>query len=307
MLDGFSITNGVHEKGSGIHINNSSPTIVNCKIDQNMGVGIYGRNTDVVIKDTSIIRNQGTGIYFIGDNDSGNIRIGSFNTKVINSTISDNKFDGIVSFLDIRTMITDSKITKNTRWGVRATSFGGYTDIMNCEISQNTGGGLECSEFSKLTIYNSIIKENTGKIGGAIYAGPSGRLEVTKCLIIENKAQRGGGIGVVLKFDGPIITNCTISQNTSEERGGGIYANLFGAHLKLSASIVWENKSNDTHNEIFGGGPSITIKNSDIKDGLEGFGVNFAKHINYEDNIDVDPLFVDPDRGNYNQKMEVRL
>ena len=304
VLEGLTIKNGVHDKGGGIYCNNASPTIKNCIIELNSS-GIYAKNSDIVILDTSIINNHGTGIYFISNIDELLVdrEIPTVERRIIECTISRNAGSGIVSLETGGTIIKDSTITQNQRRGIVATSFHFGTQITNCEISGNTGGGVECSEYSGVKLQDSIIKQNTGDIGGGIYGSPSGRIEVTNCIIAENIARRGGGIASTSKFDGPKITNCTITRNIAEERGGGVYAVLFGADLIMLNSIVWGNSSNGTHPEFFGTGPSITIRNSNIKDGREGMGVRpFARWFIYEDNIDKDPLFLDADSGDYRLK-----
>ena len=146
-----------------------------------------------------------------------------------------------------------------------------------------------------------IPLQNTGNIGGGISGGPSAEIEAINCVIAQNIAQRwGGGIGITSKMGGSSISNCTITRNVSEQRGGGVYVSSAGAPFIMSKSIVWGNSSNGTHDEVFVSGPSITIKNSDIKDGLDGIGREpDGRLFIYEDNIDSNPLFVDPDRNDF--------
>ncbi len=317
VLEGFTIRNGIHINGGGIYIFNSSPTIKNCIVEWNrtvrdgsrtgQGGGIYAKNSDVVLRGCTISNNRavsyGGGVFFEGsEEDDIEKRDGFYQPSVIDCTISHNTGSGIHSIESVRTIIKDSKVSQNSRRGIVAAIFQrGGTFVTNCVISQNTGGGVECNEFSILKIQDSVIKQNTGEIGGGIYGSPSAEIEATNCVIAQNIAQRwGGGIGITSKFGGTTITNCTITRNVSEEKGGGVYASLFGAGLTMLNSIVWGNSSNRTHNEIFGSGPTITIRNSDIKDGIKGFVIPpFDEWLIYEDNIEADPLFVNPDSGDY--------
>ena len=317
VLEGFTIRNGIHIYGGGIYILNASPTIKNCIVEWNraerdgswtgQGGGIYAKNSDVVLRGCTISNNRaafyGGGVFFEGsDVDDIEQREGFYEPSVIACTISHNTGSGIHSIEKVRTIIKDSIVSQNSRRGiVAAIHQRGGTFITNCVISQNTGGGVECNEFSILKIQDSVIKQNTGEIGGGIYGSPSAQIEATNCVIAQNVAQRwGGGIGITSKFGGTTITNCTITRNVSEEKGGGVYASLFGAGFTMLNSIVWGNSSNRTHNEIFGSGPRITIRNSDIKDGIKGFVMPpNEKWLIYEDNIEVDPLFVNPDSGDY--------
>ena len=318
VLEGFTIRNGRFTNGGGIYIHNSSPTIRNCVIEWNRAVdegrstgqggGIYVKNSNVMIVECTIRNNQaestyGGGVFLEGDKEDTDFfpnRI--YQPNISNSIIEQNTGSGIHSIEYIQTHIKKSEISRNTLRGIVASVFQrGGTLISDCVISQNTGGGVECGEFSLLKIQNSIIQQNTGEIGGGISGGPSAEIEATNCVIAQNIAQRwGGGIGITSKFGGTIITNCTITRNVSEEKGGGVYASLFGAGFTMLNSIVWGNISNRTHNELFGSGPRITIRNSDIKDGIEGIVIPpNDKWLIYEDNIEVDPLFVNPDSGDY--------
>ncbi len=318
VLEGFTIRNGIHINGGGIYIFNSSPTIKNCIIEWNRAVkestvtgrggGIYAKNSEVDIIGCTISNNQaehtyGGGICFEGDKEDPDFFLVRFyQPSISNSIIDQNTGSGIHNIGYIQTHIKKSIISRNTLRGIVATDFQrGGTYITNCVISQNTGGGVECNQHSIMEIKDSVIKQNTGKIGGGIYGNTAASIEATNCVIAQNIAQQsGGGIGIESKWGGTTITNCTITRNVSEEQGGGVYAFSFGAGLTMLNSIVWANSSNGTHNNLFGSGPSIVIKNSDIKDGIQGIEIPpFDEWLIYEDNIDSDPLFVDPDNGDY--------
>ena len=322
VLDGFTITNGVHDLGGGIYCINASPTIKNCVIVRNRvvrterftgrGGGIYAANSDIKIIDSTISNNTaeyyGAGVYFEGNDqlNEGERRSAINEPTLINCIVSDNRGgSGIISLQSVKTVIKDSEVSKNSGRGIVCTSFSrGGTHISNCLISQNTGGGVECSEFSIIVITDSIIRQNTAKEGGGIYGSPSANIEVTDCIISQNIAtQTGGGIHVVSTFGRSKFTNCTITRNAANERGGGVYAFIEGAFFSMSDSIIWGNSSNRTHDEFSVIGGKIIIRSSDIRDGLDGIGREPGGWwFIYEDNIDVDPLFVDADRGDYSLK-----
>ena len=46
IISGFTIQNGVGQKGGGVHINNASPVLMNLIIQNNSGGGIYFLNSD---------------------------------------------------------------------------------------------------------------------------------------------------------------------------------------------------------------------------------------------------------------------
>lgn len=319
ILEGFTIRNGVHINGGGIYIHNSSPTIKNCFVELNRAVrdgnwtgnggGIYAKNSDVLIVECTIKNNHaatyGGGVFFEGNReDDIEKQVLYYMPTVIDCTISHNTGSGIHNIQDVRTTIKNTKVTQNSSRGIVAAIFSGRTLITNCVISHNTGGGVECNEYSVLKIHDSIIKQNTGNIGGGIYGSPSAIIEVTNCIIVQNRAHRwGGGIGITPKWGDTKIINCTISRNIAGQKGGGVYASSEGALFILSKSIVWGNNSNGTHDELFGRGWRISIRDSDIKDGLEGIGIRpDGDSFIYEDNIDSDPKFVNADRSDYRLK-----
>ncbi len=318
VLDGFTIRNGRDLNGGGIYCNNASPTIKNCVISWNKalrdesgtgrGGGIYCYNSNAIIIDSTISNNiaeytYGGGVYFDGDNveTDGFLRETYFQPQLINCIISENTGSGVHILDFVRTVIIDSKILHNSLRGVVCSFFAGTTFITNCEIAQNTGGGLEASEYSRIKIDNSYIRQNTAKNGGGIYCSPSGIIEVSNCIIAENIATRwGGGIEVGESKHGYAeISNCTITRNTASERGGGLYVFSLTS-FKLTNSIVWGNNSDDRNPEVFVAGRGIVFKSNVIRDGLDHIGQEPDGNLFvYEDNIDMDPLFRNPDRGDY--------
>ncbi len=317
VLDGFTIKNGRDLNGGGIYCNNASPTIKNCVISWNKalrdesgtgrGGGIYCFNSEAIIIDSTISNNiaeytYGGGIYFDGSNEiDGGFRDTYFQPQLINCIISENTGSGVHILDFVSCEIKDSKILHNSLRGVVCSFFAGTTFITNCEIAQNTGGGLEASEYSRIKIDNSYIRQNTAKNGGGIYCSPSGIIEVSNCIIAENIATRwGGGIEVGESKHGYAeISNCTITRNTASERGGGLYVFSLTS-FKLTNSIVWGNNSDDRNPEVFVAGRGIVFKSNVIRDGLDHIGQEPDGNLFvYEDNIDMDPLFRNPDRGDY--------
>ncbi len=140
------------------------------------------------------------------------------------------------------------------------------------------GGGLRCKGSSP-TIINCIISGNSANNGGGIYSH-GGNVMVINCRLSDNSATfEGGGI---YAFDGdPTVINSTVRGN-SALFGGGIYADVL-TNATVSNSIVWGNSPNQI--EDFGW---ATVSYNCVDGGYKGPG-----------NIDADPLFVDPDNGDY--------
>ena len=319
ILDGFTIKNGIHDLGGGIFCDSSSPMVMNCIISWNTAVaanfhaqgggGIYCFNSDAVFDSCLITNNTaestfGGGVFFDGAwiRDDVVLRETTPEPSLLNCTISDNNGGGVFCFDDVDPIIQDCKVSQNSGSGIVYNFFlRTQNPIINCIIEQNSDSGVVCSEASSLKIMDSIIRQNVGEIGGGIFCSPTSVIEVSNCIIAENIAtESGGGIGVISTRGEAIISNCTITRNTANERGGGVYTSIEVSHFTLSNSIVWGNNSNGTHDEFSAIGETIEITSCDIRDGLEGIGRQpDGKWFIYENNIDKDPLFVNPDRGDY--------
>jgi len=143
------------------------------------------------------------------------------------------------------------------------------------------GGGI-CGDFA--TIQNNVISKNssTGYFGGGgIYCSSKSYTKtIQNNVITENSAPYGGGI-FFYSFSSTIINN-TISRNSATFYGGGIACHYSSPTVRNT--ILWANSPK----EISLSYSSITITYSDILGGWEGEG-----------NIDGEPSFVDPDKGDY--------
>lgn len=143
--------------------------------------------------------------------------------------------------------------------------------------SASKGGGIYCHSSSP-AIINCTIIENSAKWGGGIYCDGSSPI-ITNCVISKNTARAGGGIRC--RSCSPAIINCTITKN-SADTGSGI--SCWYSSPIITNSILWNNLPEEIDTDS--GTPVITC--SDIRGGLRG-----------QDNINKDPLFIDPNRGDY--------
>ncbi|MCH7798723.1 MAG: hypothetical protein IID28_09820 [Planctomycetes bacterium] len=179
-------------------------------------------------------------------------------------------------------------VTNCTFSGNTATGFGGgmlsegssSPTVINCTFSGNTapGGGGMANTNSSPTVTNCAFTGNTAGNGGGM-ANDGASPTVTNCSFIENTASSNGG-GMANLSSNPTVTNCTFSGN-SAVRGGGM-ANL-SSNPTVTNCILW----GDSPEEIVASGTPI-VTYSDVQGGWPGTG-----------NIDADPLFVDPDNGDF--------
>jgi hypothetical protein len=202
------------------------------------------------------------------------------------------------------------------------------------DSSYNHGGGMYNYEGCPTLIY-CIFKGNSAKQkGGGIYNYKSNSF-LQSCNIIKNSSIEGGGIynlnsnlvlkqntvnwnfaiyggGVYNNLSDPILINCIISENMAEDKGGGMYNNSY-SKPSLDNCIFCRNSANYSGGiyNFYRGKSILTncilwynipdqtqsysdISYSNIQGGWEGNG-----------NIDDDPLFADPNNGDYHLKSEV--
>jgi len=146
-----------------------------------------------------------------------------------------------------------------------------------------SGGGIYCYLSSPTINSNTISGNAAAVIGGGIYGWHSSPT-INSNTISENSAQYGGGI--LCYVSNPTITNNTISGNSASIRGGGIYC--YSSSPVITNTIFWGDSA-PTGPEIYSDGASSpVITYCDVQGGWEGDG-----------NIDCDPMFCDPDNGNY--------
>jgi parallel beta-helix repeat protein len=157
---------------------------------------------------------------------------------------------------------------------------GSSPTVTNCTFSGNTaliwGGGM-FNNGSSPTVTNCAFEGNTaGDDGGGIY-NDFGSLTVTNCTFSGN--DRGGMVNAT---SGPTVTNCTFSGNS----GGGMRSGF--TPTWVSNCILWGNSGFD----ITFFGMAHVIRFSDV-------GTSFGDLPASSGNINADPMFVDPDNGDF--------
>jgi parallel beta-helix repeat protein len=160
--------------------------------------------------------------------------------------------------------------------------------LENSIISNNTavygyGAGIYCSNNSNPMLTNLMITDNHAFGGGGIHCSNEASPTISNVVISNNIAENGGGGGVHLwNNSSPIFTNITITGNSANDGGGIICGD--SSTPSLVNCILW----NDSQQEISLYNASVIAIYSNIQGGWEGEG-----------NIDADPLFCDPDSGDY--------
>jgi hypothetical protein len=188
--------------------------------------------------------------------------------------------------------ISHNIITENAAtYGGGICSFYSNSVIDGNTITNNTantsGSGLYSFE-SPLQISNNLFYNNSGAVsGGGLSLSHSDAL-ITNNMILGNSVSVYGGGLWCSESDAEIFNN-TMSGNTAGYYGGGL-GSRYSTPYVLN-TIFWGDSAllYPNTNEIYVHvGNSPVINYSDIEGGWEGQG-----------NIDVDPLFRDPESGDF--------
>ncbi len=138
------------------------------------------------------------------------------------------------------------------------------------------------TNLTESTIKNLRVINGFASNGGGINLSNSSPT-FEKVSVTNNFANNFGGGIYCGKFSDPELINTTISENSAVSNGGGIYC--FFSDPYFQNCILW----NDSPDEIYlSSNSSVQVSFSDIQGGWEGEG-----------NIDDNPLFVDPQNGDF--------
>lgn len=159
--------------------------------------------------------------------------------------------------------------------------------VINCTVTANyastEGGGIHLSSGTNV-ISNCLITNNSVLWRGGGLNVTDGILSITNCVIAHNSAasSNGGGGGLFFTGGTQTITNCSIANNSTYLTGGAI---LCDTSIPIIVnSIFWGNTASSLANMH----PGAVVSYSNVQGGYSGIG-----------NINADPLFIDPDVGNY--------
>ena len=240
--------------------------------------------TELTVIENFTIQNGNAGIYF-----GGGIRIGNSNARINNLIVRNNDANygagiacsgchGIFSNIEL-----EDNIASSTGGGIgiffnsSTNNFQPiFTDVnfTNNSANMNNGGGAYLEKSA--TFINCSFINNTSLQGGALYITNGSEILIKETSIISNSATATG--------------NYIIS--------GGIY--IAAGSASLRNTIVWGNTPyNLQFNEV--GPDSFFISYSDIQGGIEEIEIQGNnQYLEWDEtNINSNPLFCNPDSGDY--------
>jgi hypothetical protein len=200
---------------------------------------------------------------------------------------------------------------------------------MRCQIINNSvlspmggyayGGGVFATyatpKFISCVITNNSAIFSGGSRGHSAGGGlaamyGSEPIVLKSCVIVNNSADWAGG-GLCIRYGQQVhVQGCTLSNNRAlgfscpypiEGIGGALYCGE-SADVRIRSSLLWNNSPHEIYISAPYESASVDIDFCDLKGGFEGIEYchNYQGMINYgEMNINVDPLFKNPTKGNF--------
>jgi len=162
------------------------------------------------------------------------------------------------------------------------------------------GGGIY-GQNSDFTLENLVIIDNYANSGGGVSAVTS-TLTMRNCVVANNEACWGGGVNLhhsPATFENVTIVHNRIDQNNGfSQMGGGLFLGMSPAILRNT--IIYNNEDAEVAAWPGVATSSIEVAYSDIEGGADGIQTNGWCDVTWgEGSIDADPLFLDPDNGDY--------
>jgi hypothetical protein len=261
-IDGFLIRGGNGPAGAGMVNDNASPTIRNCVFADNIAQLSGG----------AILNNPGAyplieHCEFRGNAaglSGGAIANNGAQPEIRHCLFLGNATDGaggaIANTPGAAALISDSVFRLNTAV---------------------TGGGAIHNQEAPATIERCIFEDNfVSLFGGAIFNDQSEPL-IINSLFFNNVATERGGAIANLEAE-TILINCTFARNEAGAFGGAIFNNA--ADARAVNCILWDNDPEEVANVE----STFSVRFSNVGGSAAGEG-----------NISSDPLFRDPDNGDF--------
>jgi predicted outer membrane repeat protein len=306
----FSSNSATLGGGGMLNLNGSDPVLTGVSFVNNnadAGGGLYNYHSGTTLINVSFSGNSASSA-------AGLINVTS--SPVLTEVLFiDNLADlyggGMVNYLDSNPTLTNVSFISNS-----ATVGGGILNINSDPILAHlvfannsvdlyddefgSGGGM-ANHGSSPTLTNVSFFNNSAVIDGGGMANHEGSHPVlTNVLFSGNKAgQRGGGIYAGASEGGLTLslTNVTLSGNNAGEWGGAVFNQNTG--MVIRNSIVWGNQDSSGV-----GTPAASISNTgtlpaisySLVQGSNGSGDDWYEELGIDlgNNLDVDPLFIDP-------------
>jgi len=219
------------------------------------------------------------------------------------------RFGGGIVIVGNRPTISQCIITGNTAFaggGIwmmnRSTSRIEHTQIINNSATHHAAGIGAYNESDPVIsncefISNWTPEDNAGAGGGGYWCSESNTTIEYSTFWDNRSGGEGAGIGVTSSV--LTVENCTFNANVSNTLGGAIVL-WNGSTLTARNSIFASNSPDEIGCQPDHGLNVIQISYSNVEDAQDRINLNGNGELTWQEgNIDADPLFVDPDNGNF--------
>ena len=239
---GVTIQGGSADRGGGIYIEDSSPTIRNCRFVENPAEE-YGGGIYCVYSSSEIIDCFFTGNSTVKDG-GGGILIAVSNASVTNCIFYDNggRLGGAAAVYDFSNVTLSECIFLHN-----IADYGGGVYVQMSELALPTcqftdnyayshGGGLS-SYYALVNVSDCVSYNNSCFLGGA-FALSASEVLISDSFFYWNEAEFGGAILADTGVRGghPLaVYNCTIVENGANSGGGIFFDNI---DLSVYSSII---------------------------------------------------------------------
>ncbi|NER49578.1 MAG: PEP-CTERM sorting domain-containing protein [Symploca sp. SIO1A3] len=162
--------------------------------------------------------------------------------SLVSGNLAGDDAAGLVNFSSGTLMVIDSTLSGNS--------------------AVDVGGGI--GNNGELTVINSSVSENSARLGGGVQ-NFLGQATIIDSTLNNNSSRVGGGI-----FNEPdptsilTVTNSTISGNTAETNGGGIF-NGSSSRLNVSNSTITDNTADSDGNGSGDGGGIFNLSSAEVE------------------------------------------
>jgi hypothetical protein len=290
-IDGLTITHGRADgeeeggRGGGVFsLASEGLEVSGCLFSANeaalQGSAVYAAGGSVSIEDTAFTGNSCTTL-------GG--ALGAFQSEVLvqGCDFSGNTgvYGGAIRFHDLEAVVARTVFSNNTttEFNAGVYAYGVSLQLRECGFEQNEadwqGGAVGLYEGSDAMIESCSFTGSTATVSGAMIVSDSDA-SIINSVFDSNSAQEGGALGV---YDGSTVTvtNSTFFGNAASS--GARWFIVVESAVEVSNSIAWGSVQPTVYS--VDGTYSITYS---LAAGQSGSG-----------DIGGDPLFVDPDNGDF--------
>jgi hypothetical protein len=281
--------------GGGMFNHKSSPTVTGCMFSRNSrNCGMFNFESSPTLVDCIFRENRRSGI-------ANYLSSPALTNCKFNSNSTDNAGGGMYNYGSSPTL------TNCIFRGNSANYFGGgmynfdesSPTLVNCTFTENwagiEGGGMN-NWYSDPNVINCFFSGNSAIYSGGAMLNNHNSPTVKNCIFSGNSATKMGGAMLNAHSD-PTVANCTFSGNSAYILGGAMI------NVQSSATVVncilWNNRAPEGKQIALNVNSTIDFNYCNVKGGQTDIYDDGSGMVNWGNNLDIDPQFLDADNRDY--------